>query len=96
MKYRRKPYEIEAIQYDGYNRRDIEKFTGYRAKESCEDLPGLLKSLPGYLQPRYLIIKTSTQELNIKINDYITQSPRGCFHVYTPEVFESKYEIVQS
>lgn len=81
MKYRKKPVEVEAIQYNGRNSADIHEFCGVNVREPVgEDyleivtLEGIMKAQPG---------------------DYIIKGVKGEFYPCKPDVFEQTYEPVE-
>lgn len=80
MKYRKKPVVIEAIKYNGENRKEIEKFVG--------------KSLVKYLSDSSLMIPTLEGEHIATLGDWIIKGVKGEFYPCKPDIFEATYEPV--
>ena len=91
MKYRRKPVEIEAFQFDG----DMITSDGkYYVPEWAvnalnnnvlffeDDGELYLRCEDGYIEHVY-------------VGDYIIRDVRGVLFVYEPDVFEKMYELVE-
>ncbi|KEI18254.1 hypothetical protein [Clostridium haemolyticum] len=85
-KYRKKPVEIEAMQFVGdfasYNK--IKEF----AKENIE-----IKGM-GTTGPIALIIKTLEGDMLANTGDYIIKGVNGEFYPCKPDIFEKTYERV--
>ncbi|KEI12784.1 hypothetical protein [Clostridium novyi] len=86
-KYRRKPVEIEAVQFVGdftsYNK--IKEF----AKENIE-----IKGM-GTTGPIMLIVKTLEGNMIVSVGDYIIKGVKGEFYPCKPDVFKKTYEKVE-
>lgn len=91
MKYRRKPVEIEAFQFDG----DMITSDGkYYVPEWAvnalnnnvlffeDDGELYLRCEDGYIEHVY-------------VGDYIIRDVRGVLFVYEPDIFEKMYELVE-
>lgn len=89
--YRKKPVIIEAIQYNGLNLEEIEKFTngncrievyvaGYKANAVPPAAKVEIYTLEGIMQA--------------SINDYIIKGVKGEFYPCKPDIFEQTYEEV--
>lgn len=81
VKYRKKPVEIEAIQWTGLNKVEIESFmdrhlTAYNGGTSLNipTLEGVMQASPG---------------------DFIIKGVNGEFYPCKPDIFEKTYELVQ-
>ena len=81
MKYRKKPVEIEAIKYDGENRKEIEQFVG--------------KSLVMYLSDSSIMIPTLEGEHIATVDDWIIKGVKGEFYPCKPDIFRMTYDIVK-
>ena len=84
-KYRKKPIEIDAIQYTGNNVGEIENFVGtnllhYNTQEENDYQLGI-PTLEG-------IMKAS-------IGDYIIRGAKGEFYPCKPDIFKITYDEVQ-
>ena len=79
-KYRKKPVVIEALQYDGYNQKEIYAFArGYVFIKSSEQL----------------VINTLEGEMLVSINDYVIKGVNGEFYPCKPDIFDKSYEVVE-
>ena len=79
-KYRKKPVVIEALQYDGCNKKAIYAFaTGYAFIKSSEQL----------------VINTLEGEMLVSINDYVIKGVNGEFYPCKPDIFDKSYEVVE-
>lgn len=81
MKYRKKPIEIEAIQYTGKNMREIVTFT------NCTEIED------DFLTSE-LIIKTLEGNMHASVGDWIIKGVKGEFYPCKPDIFEMTYEEV--
>ena len=81
MKYRKKPVEIEAIQFIGTDENKIElhKFMGFKYYiDENEDL----------------IIQTLEGNMKANLGDFIIKGVNGEFYPCKPDIFEKTYEAV--
>ena len=90
MKYRKKPVEVEAIQWNGINLTEIKEFVG-------NDLDYKILNIAWEvgLGIPHVIMHIHTLEGNheCKIGDYIIKGVNGEFYPCKPDVFEKTYEI---
>ena len=77
-KYKKKPVIIEAIQWNGENLSEIDKFTKNKVK-SHESV---------------LIIPTLEEDMYTSLNDYIIKGVNGEFYPCKPDIFDKTYEEV--
>lgn len=83
-KYRKKPVEIEAIQYRGHNSFPLlKKFMGDEFEEV------LFRPFS-----EKIIIPTLEGDHEASIGDYIIKGVQGEFYPCKPDVFEQTYELV--
>lgn len=84
MKYTKKPVEIEAVQWLGYNFIEIDNFllTGTRKFETY---------------PKDGIVKIETLEgvMVASLDDYIIKGVKGEFYPCKPDIFKMTYEEVK-
>jgi len=79
MKFRKKPIEVEAIQYTGENKNEIKEFVGdcymgdWRGDISIHTLEGNMK---------------------ISIGDFIIKGIRGEVYPCKPDIFKETYDEV--
>lgn len=79
MKYRTKPCEIEAIQWNGYNWTEI----------TCFIHDGSYSLINGDLY-----IKTLEGDMKANIEDYIIRGLSNEYYPCKPDVFAKKYEAI--
>ena len=98
MKYRKKPIIIEAIQWNGKNKKEIKSFCGDYATfvsvetfEYNEVVLEIMKYNELITQSK-LIIKTLEGELVAMQGDYIVKGIKGEFYPCKPDIFEQTYE----
>lgn len=100
MKYVTKPFEIEAVVFDGDNFGEVQSFVGKRevkdtpgyfihnfddAREYLVDIePGISAVVWDYLHQTWV---------GVRPGDYIIKGMKGEFYPCDPEVFNSKYEL---
>ena len=77
-KYRKKPVTIEAIQWNGENLSEIDKFTKGKVKN----------------HESVLIIPTLEGDMEASIGDYIIKGVKGEFYPCKPDIFLATYEEV--
>ena len=82
-KYRKKPVEIEAIQWTGDNRDEIWKFCSmayFNTDVATGDLSLMIQTLEGSMQA--------------SIGDYIIKGVKDEFYPCKPDIFELTYDKV--
>ena len=84
-KYRKKPVEIEAMQLNTHNVREVAKWCG-------ADLGHTF----GSTEPDALDIHTLEGTMVAHIGDYIIRGVQGEFYPCRPDVFAVTYEEVQN
>lgn len=85
MRARKKPVEIECIQYDGFNRDIVKEFVG----ESLIIGLGL-----EYQTWDNLGIKTLEGNMGVSVGDYIIKGVEGEFYSCKQSIFEKTYDIL--
>ncbi len=83
MKYRKKPVEIEAMQFDGSNFADILKMVPVRTVISLSIPHGTTLTIP-----------TLEGEMTAQIGDYIIVGVQDEVYPCKPDIFEQTYEAV--
>jgi len=76
MKFRKKPIEVEAIQFNGYNADEIKEFVG----DSFLDLK------------KNIAIHTLEGNMKISIGDFIIKGIRGEVYPCKPDIFKETYD----
>ena len=79
-KYRKKPVEIEAVQFNGWN---FEEIHAWMLDLKCVDSSYFRETM---------IIKTLEGDMTANIGDYIIKGVRGEFYPCKPDIFELTYE----
>lgn len=82
MKYRKKPVEVEAIQWIGKFDRNMSLFVGDKA------------TIKGVEEPFEMIIHTLEGDMQANIGDFIIRGVNGEFYPCKPDIFEKTYERV--
>jgi hypothetical protein len=85
MKYRKLPVVIEAIQWNGSNYSDIERFItvefGYQTRMDGNGTNVIIPTLEGNMEAIP--------------NDYIIKGVNGEFYPCKPDIFEKTYELAE-
>lgn len=84
MKFRKKPVEIEAIQWNGGNYEQMKDFITVDFKYRGNIVTG----------ETTLIIPTLEGDMTANIGDYIIKGVNGEFYPCKPDIFEKTYELV--
>lgn len=95
-KYRKKPVEIEAFQYDGDLINDKGKYyVPMWAIEAYENGTLFYSSEDGNEPPCELFIKTLEGNMKVSVSDYIIRGVEGELYPCKPDIFEQTYEPVE-
>lgn len=101
MRYRKKPVEIEAVQYDGWEWVDGLQMPMFEGSfdlipEWLMDAQGKNESEPGavFLDEDTLTIVTLEGNHRADPGDYIIQGVKGELYPCKPEIFAATYEPV--
>lgn len=87
--YRKKPIEVYAVQWLGYNEDEIKDFCGDKAKFS------IYKITNGIPDPeRALVIDTLEGKHYANVCDYIIRGINNEFYPCKPDIFKKTYEEV--
>lgn len=81
MKYRKKPVEIEALQYTGDNISEICKF--------------MHKDINHVMFSGHVYIETLEGVMKVSKGDYIIKGVEGEFYPCAKSIFEKTYEVVK-
>jgi hypothetical protein len=96
MKYRTKPFEIEAVLFDGKNFYEVGEFVGYRIVDGYR--------IDNFQEAGAFVMwddkdiaaevwdKLHSTWVGVKAGQYIIKGMKGEFYPCDPEVFHSKYE----
>ena len=87
-KYRKRPVVIDAVQFDGTNRREVLSFIYPDMSETA--LSGAdAMSLP-------VVIGTLEGDMTVSPGDFVIKGVAGEFYPCKPDIFEATYELVTS
>ena len=81
-KYRKKPVEVEAIQFDGWNWREVYQFMSDEPLMFTQD----------FRKEEYILIDTLEGVMKAKVGDYIIKGVHGEFYPCKPDIFNETYE----
>ena len=84
-KYKTKPCEIEAIEWDGGNTREIARFTNGKATLQ------LVYSSMSF----ELVVETLEGNMMATVGDFIIKGLRGEFYPCKSDIFHKKYEEIE-
>lgn len=87
-KYRKKPIVVEAIQWNGVNRGEVEMFCGH------DNVEFKVEILSGSTLGLQLIIKALEGDMVANRGDYIIKGICGEFYSCKEEIFEKTYELL--
>jgi hypothetical protein len=90
-KFRKKPVEVEAIQYDGTNRDEIVAFMGRTRDVRAEELQ---VPAPGGGTQGELIVHTLEGDTAPSVGDWIIRGVQGECYPCKPDIFEATYDKV--
>lgn len=82
-KYRKKPVEVEAVQWDGKNIKEILRFTGDKGR-----------MVGNHHEVSYLLISTLEGTMVASVGDFIIKGVDGEFYPCKEDIFKKTYEGV--
>lgn len=92
MKYRKKPVEVEAIQWTGLNLEEVKAFVGESLIYDIIDTAWQVgKGAPNV----NMKIKTLEGDVRADKGDFIIKGVNGEFYPCKPDIFEKTYEAVE-
>ena len=91
MRYRKKPVEIEAIKWTGYNLNEVIDFVGESLLYEIYDDAWKVGKAPVMVDMK---IKTLEGNMTVSTGDYIIKGVQGEFYPCKPDIFEQTYEPV--
>jgi hypothetical protein len=92
-KYRTKPFEIEAVLWNGWNVSEVKQFVGYRDNGECFFL--LPDEIWGEWDEPHIYDYLQDTWVTVNQGDYIIKGSKGEFYPCDGEVFHAKYERVR-
>lgn len=94
-KYRKKPVEIEAFQYDGdLKGSDGKYYVPEWAVKAFENETLMHMSFSPLHPTRDLYVKTLEGNMHARVGDYIIKGVNGELYPCKPDIFEKTYEKV--
>ena len=81
MTYRKRPVEIEAMRFNGYNIGALKGFMGDVCPHECPDQKVMIHTLEG--------------NLTADEGDWIIKGVKGEFYPCKPDIFEATYDRVR-
>ena len=85
MRFRKKPVEIEAVKFDGWNWAECYQFMS----DEVLVFPQILK------EREYIKIETLEGTMTASRGDWIIKGVNGEFYPCKPDIFEKTYELVE-
>lgn len=85
QKFVKKPVVIEAVEYNGANKEEIEAFVGKKLDTVYTELN----------EPLELKIPTLEGDMKASKGDYVIKGIKGEFYPCKPDVFKSTYNVVE-
>lgn len=95
MKFRTKPFTIEAVQWKGHNVQEIKDFTGWD-EDRGEDNFLLPDEVWGNWDDPHIYDYLHKTWIAVNTGDFIIRGMKNEFYPCNPEVFWSKYEEVHN
>jgi len=92
-KYRKKPVEIEAVQWTGKNGAEVEDFIGDYLAGYGNDLVYYPKTEQH--KNNLMYIRTLEGAMIASVGDYIIKGVQGEFYPCKPDIFEQTYDEVE-
>lgn len=92
MKYRKKPVEIEAIQWDGLNLSEIKSFVGDSLQYEVNDAAYQAGVAPPVIN---MCIHTLEGDMEVSKGDFVIRGVHGEFYPCKPDIFELTYEPIK-
>jgi hypothetical protein len=80
-RFRKKPVEIEAIQFTGRNDEEVLAFVGENAFDPNSDRPTI-------------VIRTLEGDMTAEVGDWVIRGVQGEFYPCKPDIFAATYEEV--
>ena len=84
MKYRKRPVEVEAIQFVGWNWREVYQFMSDEPLMFTQD----------FRKEQYILIDTLEGVMKARVHDYIIKGVHGEFYPCKQDIFHETYEEV--
>lgn len=96
MKYRKKPVEIEAIQFTGDNEFEIADFMRIPVSELQTSVDAIYRADGDYRENKHIRIDTLEGTMTADYGDWIIKGVKGEFYPCKPDIFKATYEVAES
>jgi len=93
MLYRKRPVEVAAIQYNGFNADEIDAFVGHKLHRDIIDTAYQAGVAPPVMR---LVISTLEGDMTASPGDWIIKGVKGEFYPCKPDIFEQTYDPVEN
>ena len=94
-RYRKKPIEVEAIQYTGDNGQEIADFMHVPVPELQTHVDAVLRTDGDYRKYNHIYINTPEGTITANCGDYIIKGVKGEFYPCKPDIFDETYEVIE-
>lgn len=95
MKFKKKPVEIEAVQWKGDNLFDVYSFMNNHSPDITSNIKlDKWQDYEDVVRAKGLKIQTLEGEMSASVNDWIIKGVHGEFYPCKPDIFELTYELV--
>lgn len=94
MKFRKKPIEIEAVQFTGDNEKEIAEFMHLSITALQMSVDAALRSDGDYRENKHIYIPTLEGTMIANCGDWIIKGVKGEFYPCKPYMFDETYERV--
>lgn len=94
-RYRKKPVEIEAVQFTGDNVEEIAEFMGISRWGLQVSVDAVLCMDGNYGENTHIHIPTLEGTMTANCGDWIIKGVKGEFYPCKPDIFEETYERVE-
>ena len=91
--FRGKPVVVEAVRFNGLNAAEIDDFVGKKLERDIIDTAWKAGAAPPVMR---LVISTLEGDMTASPGDWIIKGLKGEFYPCKPDIFEQKYEPVES
>lgn len=94
-RYRKKPIEIEAVQFTGNNLEEIAKFMGVPVAGLQTSVDAVLRTDGDYRVNQHIHIPTLEGTMTANYGDWIIKGIKGEFYPCKSDIFKETYEEVK-
>lgn len=94
-RYRKKPVEIEAVQFTGDNIEEIAEFMGIPLAGLQVSVDAVLRMDGNYGENTHIHIPTLEGTMTANCGDWIIKGVKGEFYPCKPDIFDETYEVIE-